>query len=133
MTTSHAYGSGSRASRARRTNSGRFSASSLAGTRTLTSGRVELVAVLGDGAPRDLHAALLEHLDDLLVGQRVLRVLVIHHLLNLRLDRAGARVLSGRGREAAREEELERQQPAWRLDVLLVGHAAHRALVHADD
>ena len=34
---------------------------------------------------------------------------------------------------AAREEELERQHPAGRLHVLLVGHPADGALVHVDD
>src|SRR5687767_11742066 len=104
--------------------SGRFSASSFAGTSTLTctparsrvgeklavAGAVtglagapslmrasdalaharredaELVAVLGHGAPRDLHAALLQDVDDRLVGERVLRVLVLHQLLDLVLD-----------------------------------------------
>src|SRR5437867_13453779 len=81
----------------------------------------QLIAVLGDGAARDLHAALREHLDDLLVGERILGVLVVDHLLDLRLDRSGAGILAGGGGEAAREEELERPQPARRLHVLLVG------------
>src|SRR5690242_11016541 len=69
----------------------------------------ELVAVLGDRAAGDLDALPLEQLDDLLIGQRILRRLIVHELLNLRLDRSGARVLSGRGREAARGKGLERQ------------------------
>ena len=39
----------------------------------------------------------------------------------------------GRGRQAGREEELERQHAARRLHELLVRHAAHRRLVHVDD
>ena len=107
-------------------NSGRFAASSLAGTSTLTStslgrrcrcGRSEsadapsdggrqcavdvgmrmasyalphpgrqhaqLVAVLGDGAAGDLHAAVLENVHDRLIGQRALGVLFLDQLLDL--------------------------------------------------
>src|SRR2546426_12321192 len=85
---------------------------------------------LHDALPISL---LLEQFDDLLIGERVLGVLVRHHFLDLGLDAAGAGVFAGRGGEAAREEELQRQQAARRLDVLLVGHAADGALVHVDD
>src|SRR3989449_11333383 len=44
-----------------------------------------------------------------------------------------SRILARGGREAAREEEFERQEPARRLHVLLVGDAADGALVHVDD
>src|SRR5260370_12534417 len=93
----------------------------------------ELIAVLGDRATRDADAFALEHLDDLLIGQRVLGRLVVDELLNLCLDGPSARVLARRGRQTAREEELQRQQAARCLHVLLVGHAADGALVHADD
>src|SRR5439155_20673724 len=93
----------------------------------------QLVAVLRDGPPRDLDALLREQLHDLLVGERVLRVLVGHHLLDLGADGASACVLPGGGREAAREEELERQEAPGCLDILFVRHATHGALVHVDD
>src|SRR5439155_7731224 len=54
----------------------------------------QLVAVLRHGPPRDLDALVREHLHDLLVGERVLRVFVGHHLLDLRADGAGTGVLS---------------------------------------
>src|SRR3989442_6766749 len=40
----------------------------------------------------------------------VLRVFLVHHLLDLRLDGAGAGVFAGGGGESAREEELQREQ-----------------------
>src|SRR5262245_23520730 len=73
---------------------------------------VELVAVLGHRAPGDFHAALLELLHNFLVRQRILGILVVHELLDLRLDGARAGVFACRGLQAAREKELERQQPA---------------------
>src|SRR5205809_2927580 len=94
---------------------------------------VELVAVFGDGAPGDLDAPFRELLDDLLVGERVLGIFVRDQLLDLGLDGARAGVLAGGGRQAAREEKLERQESPRRLDVLFGRHAAHRALVHVDD
>src|SRR5688500_5575262 len=54
----------------------------------------ELVAVLGDRAAGDVHPALLEDVDDRLVGQRVLRVLALDQLLDLVLDAAGGDVLA---------------------------------------
>src|SRR5438045_813889 len=50
-----------------------------------------------------------------------------------RHSRSRARVLTSRGREAAREKELEWQEAARRLHVFLIGHAADGAFVHADD
>src|SRR6266513_4822452 len=93
----------------------------------------ELIAVFCHGPAGDLDTLLREHLHDLLVGERVLGILVGHHLLNLRADGAGACVLPGGDREAARKEELERQEAPGRLDILFVRHTTHGALVHADD
>src|SRR6185312_7489458 len=92
----------------------------------------QLVAVLGDGAPRNLNAALFQDVDDRLIGERMLRVLLRHELLDLRLDAARRDVFAGGRREAGREEELERQHPARCLDELLVRHAADGRLVHVD-
>jgi hypothetical protein len=131
-------------------NSGRFSASSLAGTSTLTSSGpansrarresrrswdqlrhacacaledAELVAVLGDGASGDLHARLLEDLHDGLVGERAPGVFARHQLLDLVLDAARRHVVAVGSLEPRREEELERQHAARRLHELLVRDA----------
>src|SRR5512138_1685468 len=53
----------------------------------------ELVAVLRDRAAGDLDPALLEDVHDRLVGEWMLRVLLRHQLLDLRLDAAGGDVL----------------------------------------
>src|ERR1043165_9372151 len=147
--------------------SGKFSASSLAGTRTETSmvsviargaSRVEttgrgpgdvlmsshalahasgkysqLVAILGYGAAGNLDTALLQDVDDRLIGERMLGILVGDELLYLRLDATRRDVFAGGGGQAGGEEELERQHPARRLHELLVRHAAHRGFVHVDD
>src|SRR3954465_12585830 len=80
----------------------------------------ELVAILGDGATRDLHAGLLQDVDDRLIGERVLGVLVLDELLDLVLDAARRDVLAAGGREARAEEELEREHATRRLHELLV-------------
>src|SRR3954464_4686960 len=92
----------------------------------------ELVAVLRHGATRDLHAALLEDVDDRLIGERMLRVFFGDELLDLRLDAARRDVFALGRRQARRKEELERQYATRRLDELLVRHAADRRLVHVD-
>src|SRR3989454_7900957 len=51
------------------------------------------VAVLGHCAARDLHPALPEQLHDLLVGERVFLVFLVHQLLDLR-DRKSTRLNS---------------------------------------
>src|SRR5262245_60913967 len=67
----------------------------------------ELLAVLRDGAARDIDAGLLEQLDDLLVAVRTLDVLAVDQLLDLRLDRLRGQVVAVGPRDAAVEEELE--------------------------
>ena len=57
----------------------------------------ELVAILGDGAARDLDTVLLQDVDDGLIGQRMLGILVGDELLDLRLD-AARRIVRRRGR-----------------------------------
>src|SRR5207244_11906401 len=69
----------------------------------------QLVAVLRDGPPRDLDTLLREHLHDLLVGERVLRVLVGHHLLDLGANGASAGVLPGGGRERSEERSVGKE------------------------
>src|SRR5688500_15401580 len=66
-----------------------------------------LLAVLGHGAAGDVDAALLEQLDDLLVGVRPLGVLGVDQLLDLRLDRLRRQVLAVGARDARVEEELQ--------------------------
>ena len=129
-------------------NTGRFSASSFAGTRTLTSsvsaaGRVIPACAC---APRGRRAGrgtwrrcgarsgrpLLEDVHDRLVGERLRVVLLADQLLDLGLDPRAPRPRPGRG-ERAREEELQRQHAARGLDELLVRHPAHGGLVHVDD
>src|SRR5436305_14121535 len=83
----------------------------------------ELVAILGDRAPRDLHTAFLQDVDDSLVCERMLRILLRHQLFDLGLDSPRGHILATGRREARGEEELQRQHAAWRLDELLVRHA----------
>src|SRR5574338_1116133 len=92
----------------------------------------ELLAVLGDGAARDVDAALLEQLDDLLVRVRALGVLARDQLLDLRLHRLRREVLAVRARDARVEEELQLEDALRRVHVLRRRHARHRRLVHAD-
>src|SRR5664279_603353 len=68
----------------------------------------ELVAILGDGAARDLDATLLQDVHDCLIGERVLGIFIGNELLDLRLDAARRDVLAAGGRESGREEEGER-------------------------
>src|SRR4051812_31570664 len=67
----------------------------------------ELIAILGHGASRDLHATLLQDVHDGLIGERVLRIFLRHELLDLRLDAARRDVLAGGGGQTGGEEELE--------------------------
>jgi hypothetical protein len=52
------------------------------------SGNVHLIAILGDGSPRKLHPFFAEDLRDLVIGEWVLGVLVLDHLLDLQFEDA---------------------------------------------
>jgi hypothetical protein len=79
----------------------------------IRAGRIaELVPVLGHGAAGDLDSVRLEQLHDLLVGERLLGVLLLHQRPDLVLHAPGRDVLAGNGGEPAREEELEGEHPA---------------------
>src|SRR5262249_60837924 len=78
----------------------------------------ELVAVLRDRAASDLNPLFLEEVNDLLVGERLGRILLANHLLQLGADGAGARVLAGCRSERTGEKELERKHAARGLHVL---------------
>src|SRR6185503_9384909 len=86
----------------------------------------ELLAVLRDGAARDIDAALLEQLDDLLVRVRTLWIFARDQLLDLRLHRLRREVLAVRARDARVEEELQLEDALRRMDVLARRHARHR-------
>src|SRR5687767_1450584 len=92
----------------------------------------KLVAILGNGAPCDLHAALAKNVDDCLIRQRMARILFLHELLELCLDAAGRYVIALCRGESRREKELERENTARGLDELFIRHAAHSGLVHVD-
>src|SRR4051794_8388290 len=71
----------------------------------------QLIPILRHRASGDLDAALLQDVDDRLIGERMLGVLLSHELLDLGLDAACRHILSAGGRQSRREEELERQNP----------------------
>src|SRR6266849_8038830 len=92
----------------------------------------ELLPVLGYRAPRDGEALPAQDLGDLLVGQRLARVLGGHEVPDVLLDGDGGDHLPGVRGDAAVEEVLELEEPLRRLHVLVGGHAADGGLVHAD-
>src|SRR4051812_21396105 len=60
----------------------------------------ELIAILRDGATRDLNSAFAEDVDDRLIGEWMLWIFFLHELLELRLDTARGDVFALRRREA---------------------------------
>src|SRR5262245_35364096 len=87
----------------------------------LSGGRdQQVLAVLGDGPSGDFDALPAHLIDNLLVRHRILLVFLGDDLEELLLDRVpGDFVTVGRLRAAA-EKALEREDPAWRLNPLIV-------------
>src|SRR5581483_7643288 len=92
----------------------------------------QLLAIFRNGTPRDADSLTLEDFHDGLVCQGLLRIFVFHQLLDCRADAARRHVLTIHRTEAAGKEEFQREHTTRCLRVLLIGHTAYSALVHAD-
>src|SRR5688500_18211547 len=81
----------------------------------------ELLPVLGYRAARDVQAVGAQQVRDLLVGERILRVLLRDQVLDPVARGARRNILAVVGGEPAGKEELELEDAARRLHVLAVG------------
>src|SRR4051794_23565805 len=92
----------------------------------------EDLAVLRDGAARDLDPLDLQDLHDLLVGVGMLRILGRDDLLDVVLDRLARDLVAAGAVDRRVEEELELVDALGRVDVLVRGPPRDGGLVHAD-
>src|SRR5687768_13981612 len=95
-------------------------------------GDLQLLAVLGDGAPRQLETLTLQNLDDLRIAQRLPRIVLFDDLADPLLDGHRRHRFAIRAGDAAVEEVLHLEHALRRVHVLVRHHAADRRLVHAD-
>src|SRR5882672_7516180 len=93
---------------------------------------LELLAVLGDRAARQLEALALQDADDLRVAQRLPRILLLDDLPDPLLDGHRRHRVAVRAGDAAVEEVLHLEHALWRVHVLVGDDAADGGLVHAD-
>ena len=94
-------------------------------------GDVELGAVFGDGAAGDFVALRGEGVDEVVVGEGVVLVFIVHQVAEDFLDFAGGDFLALAVLEAFGEEVLEREHAEVRLDPLAVHHAGDGGDVEA--
>src|SRR2546423_1608038 len=94
------------------------------------AGDLHLVAVLRDGAARQLDALPDENLDDLVVRYGVVRVLFLDELLDAELDDAGRDLLALLVQHALGEEAPKLDDALRRVRVLAVDDARDRGEVH---
>src|SRR5262249_59999788 len=78
---------------------------------------LELFAVLGDRASRELEAFALQHRDNLRVAERLARILVLDDLPDALLDRHRRHTLAVRAADAAVEEVLHFEHALGRVHV----------------
>src|SRR5215207_9910622 len=94
------------------------------------AGDRHLVAVLRHGAARQLDALLGQNLDDLVVGDGVVRVLLLDQLLDPELDDAGRDLLALLVQHALGEEAAQLDDALRRVRVLAVDDARDGREVH---